>query len=177
MSMEELRSIMPPPAHPNLGSTALDWAAVEQQLCPLPASYKEFVETYGLGKIDDFLIVYSPTAADRYLNLLTRGAIDLDALRELKSKHGDREVPYPLFPEPGGLLPFAIDENGDGLYWITEGAPDSWPVVVNEGRAPEYERFNVDLTGFLAGILSRSIRCNVFPNDFPGDSPRFTALR
>src|SRR5579863_5757225 len=141
MSFDALRRIMPPPANPSLGGTLPAWPAIEKQLGPLPGEYKEFIETYGLGKIDDFVILYSPNAADRYLNLLTRGPIDLDALRELKTKHGDREVPYPLYPDPNGLLPFGIDENGDGLYWLTEGDPDRWPIVVNEGRAPEYQRF------------------------------------
>jgi hypothetical protein len=176
MSLAALRRIMPPPASPSLGDKLPDWLAIEKQLCPLPAEYKAFIETYGLGKIDDFLILYSPHATDRYLNLLTRGPIDLDALRELKTKHGDREVPYPLFPDPNGLLPFGIDENGDGLYWLMEGTPDQWPVVVNEGRAPEYQTFNVPLTDFLTGILTKTLRCRIFPNDFPSPEPRFTPL-
>ena len=177
MNIDILRRTLAPPTKPNVGTNPPDWSLIEKQLCPLPETYKEFIDTYGLGKIDDFLIVYSPTASDTYLNLLARGTLDLEALRELKSKHGEREVPYRLFPEPGGLLPFGIDENGDGLYWLTEGPPERWSIVVNEGRAPEYQRFDMNLPEFLAAILARSIRCPIFPRDFPSDAPAFTPIR
>jgi hypothetical protein len=176
LSIDLLQRILPRPVSPSPAASRPDWQAIEKQLCPLPESYKEFIDHYGLGRIDRFLIVYSPTATDKYLNLSARGQIDLDALRELRSKHGAREVPYALYPEPNGLLPFGIDENGDGLYWLTEGPPDQWPIVVNEGRAPEYVRFDATLTEFLAGILSRTLHCEIFPDDFPSDAPTFTPL-
>jgi hypothetical protein len=99
--------------------------------------------------------------------------MDLAALRELKGMPGIRHVPYPLFPEPGGLLPFGIDDNGDGLYWLTTGEPDQWSIVVNESRAPEYEQFDMSVTEFLQEVLSRKTICEIFPSDFPLEEPDF----
>lgn len=39
------------------------------------------------------------------------------------------KCPYPFYPEPGGLLPWAGTDNGDRVCWLTEGQPDGWTVV------------------------------------------------
>jgi hypothetical protein len=176
MSIERLPQLLPPPTNPTGSGNHGDWEAVEAGLTPLPRDYKEFVDTYGLGRIDGFVLIYSPFAQSPSANLLARGRQDLAALTELRNKYGKSEVPYALFPEQGGLLPFGTDDNGDGLYWLTEGDPDEWAVVVNEGRAPEYERFDMPMTGFLALILSKTIKCGIFPADFPDPRPAFSPL-
>ncbi len=38
-------------------------------------------------------------------------------------------VPYPVFPQPGGLLPFGTLGDVDILNWRTAGDPDQWPFV------------------------------------------------
>ncbi len=64
------------------------------------------------------------------------------------------DFPYPLYPEPHGLLEWANTGDGDGLYWLTLGEPDSWPVVVwniREG-ARRYDTGAVELLlGYLSG--------------------------
>ena len=37
-----------------------------------------------------------------------------------------------------GLLPWGYTDNCDELYWLTDGEPDGWKIVVHESRAPEY---------------------------------------
>ena len=43
-------------------------------------------------------------------------------------------VPYPIYPDQPGLLPWGNDENGNDYYWLTEGAPDTWRVLSDEVR-------------------------------------------
>src|SRR5258708_11837030 len=43
---------------------------------------------------------------------------------------------YPLFPEPGGQLPWASTGDGDQLCWLTGGEPDNWPAVEWNIRDP-----------------------------------------
>lgn len=38
-------------------------------------------------------------------------------------------LPWPIYPEPGGLFPWAVTDNGGTLYWLTEGEPDGWPTL------------------------------------------------
>jgi hypothetical protein len=173
-SLERLLSVLPPPAHPAEVSRRDDWKAVEAEMgTTLPDDHKEFIGTYGTGRIDGFLWVFNPFSENENLNLITAGKVRLDALRELRDEFGE-EVPYKLFPEDGGLLPFAATDNGDVLYWKTSGSPDDWTNVVNESRGPDYEEHQVGVVNFLYGILTREIICSIFPPDFPADSHSFT---
>jgi hypothetical protein len=131
----------------------------------LPTDYKYFINTYGTGRICDFLYVFNPFSANRYVSLVRQMAMQLGALRGIKDEFGLDVVPYPLYFEPGGLLPCGLTDNGDGLYWLTSGEnPDKWTVVVGEARGPDWEEYSTDLTGFLAKLLSGELRSNIFPN-------------
>ena len=74
-------------------------------------------------------------------------------------------MPYPLSPEPGGLYPWGSTDNGDWLYWLTNGEPDSWRVIgfSNSGWA----EFSGTMTEFLVAVLSRQIQFDLFPDEFP----------
>ena len=40
-------------------------------------------------------------------------------------------VPYPVYPEPGGLLPWGGIRDGGYAFWLTgPGEPVGWPVVL-----------------------------------------------
>jgi hypothetical protein len=142
----------------------------------LPSDYKAFIERYGSGTIDHFLWVLNPFSANKNANLLEQRESILNAVRELKKDWPDQH-PYNLFPEPSGLLPFGGSDNGDMVFWLTDGEPDEWRVVVNAARDPEYDRFDCNMTDFLAGILTRRIRSIVFPDGFPSPQPVFDPVK
>jgi hypothetical protein len=113
------------------------WAAIEGELgLRLPGSYKALVERFGASSWRDFLHVLSPF--DQRLELRRRGGRALEADRAVRREF-PAHYPLPLFPEPGGLLPWAVSDNGDVLYFITAGTPDQWPTVIKGARAPEFE--------------------------------------
>lgn len=59
---------MPPPGGHE--PEHFDWSRIEDDLgLRLPGDYKRFLEKYGLGKIDNFMIVFHPTTPNRHLNL------------------------------------------------------------------------------------------------------------
>ncbi|MFJ8478366.1 hypothetical protein [Kitasatospora sp. NPDC094011] len=65
--------------------------------------------------------------------------------------------PYPVYPEPGGLLYWASNYNGDHCFWLTEGDdPDRWPVVVwLRGEFPDgWHRYDMGMARFLLLALS-----------------------
>lgn len=160
-TLEQLMRIMPAPK--TAIATSGDWEAVASKLgTNLPSDYVAFITRYGTGRVSGFLWVYNPFEENVHLNLLSRYRIILDGDREIRESFPD-DVPEPLFPEPGGLLPWAGTDNGDQLYWCTKGAPDSWSVVVWESRGPEYESYSVSMTGFLCAWLRGEIQVPVFP--------------
>ncbi|MCX4862153.1 hypothetical protein OG426_10460 [Streptomyces canus] len=60
----------------------------------------------------------------------------------------------PLFPEPGGWLPWGFTTGGDGLYWVTsEGAPDRWTVAGRPSRGPDLAFFDGGFTAFLHTVV------------------------
>lgn len=159
MTIADLLNVMPAPVQPEEASG--DWGAVETSLgTGLPQDYRYFVETYGTGQIDDFLGVLNPFSAGPFYNLLSAGRAHLDGLIQLRSELGTF-LPYPLFPEVGGLLPIAITDNGDTIHWLTNGPPDEWTIVVEDSRAPECEAydmsFNQFLTAWIGGLISSDI--------------------
>jgi hypothetical protein len=165
-----LTRTMGPPAKP-IG-LPIDWLAIEGRLgfAP-PDDYKRFADTFGRGIIDDFLWVYFPDDHP-YVGLEAGGRRALEALDEL-SRGGTERVPYPLFPLPGGILPWGGTDNGDVCYWRCAGPADSWTVVVNEARGPRWYEYCGGLAAFLQEVLSGSIRVSVFPEDFPSSNPHF----
>ncbi len=72
---------------------------------------------------------------------------------EARAITGDTaRFPYPVWPPIGGMLPWAASNEAGALMWLTEGEPDSWPVV--DGYPNEDERLHPGpMTRLLAGWL------------------------
>lgn len=56
----------------------------------------------------------------------------------------------PLFPEPGGWLPWGFTTGGDGLYWVTAGDDlDRGTVAGRPSRGADTARFDGGFAVFL----------------------------
>jgi hypothetical protein len=165
-SFARLCQAVPPPVHPSEAGSTQAFARVEDRLdLELPDAYKQLVTAYGTGSWRGFLWVLNPFSANRSLNLLDQAVRQLDAERVIRRKWPD-QVPFPLYPEPGGLFPWGMTDNGDRLYWLTEGLPDSWPTIVFESRGPRFDRHERTCCDLLLGWLVGRIKILVFPEDF-----------
>ena len=135
--LSELVLLMPPPNGHE--PERFDWSRIEEDLgVQLPTDYKRFLELYGMEEIDNVIYPFHPTTQNPLINLKNQIVENLWALRELRD--GGEHVPFPIFPEPRGVVPWSRTANGDVCYWLTdEPDPDNWIVVINEGRAPEWE--------------------------------------
>lgn len=169
--MKSLVELLRPPNSPVETLKDQDWAAIERRIGHLPEDYRAFLQTFGTGCINDFVWIFNPLAGNTFLNLFTQGDAILNALRELRN--AGESIPFGLYPEGGGLLPFGKTDNGDTLFWLTEGDPIRWPIVVNASRDPTFETFKCSLTTFLVEILTQKIHCSVFPQDFPSGAANF----
>jgi hypothetical protein len=175
--LERLLRLLPPPADPVEPARPDGWAAVERALgTGLPGDFKAFTQRYGSGTVDDFLYLFNPFAAGKDGNLVAEKDRVLAAYRQTRARFPDR-LPLPPFPEPGGVLPLGRTDNGDELYWVTDGDPDGWPVALVESRATLQEVHQVPVTGFLAALAANQLVSRILPEDVLGrPSHRFTPL-
>jgi hypothetical protein len=153
-----------------------DWPEVQERIgSVLPRDYKDFINSYGSVYVNRFLQVHNPFSERPFVNLYRQVARTLSAWRELKTGHGSALCPYPLWFEPGGLLPWGLSDNGDGLFWLTEGHPDQWTVVLNERGGDGFEVFGGSMVEFLIAFLTRSLDERFFGGQF-NDAPMIEPL-
>jgi hypothetical protein len=175
--VERLRQLLPPPADPVEPGRPEGWAEVEAALrTGLPSDFKAFTELYGSGTVDDFLYLFNPFAAGPDGNLLAEKDRVLAGYRQTRARFPER-LPMPPFPEPGGVLPLGRTDNGDELYWVTQGDPDGWPVALLESRAARQEVHPMPVTEFLAALAANQLTSRILPGDLIGrPSHQFTPL-
>ena len=175
--LDRLQQLLPPPADPVEPARPDGWAAVERSLgTGLPGDFKAFTERYGSGMVDDFLYLFNPFVAGQDGNLVVEKDRVLAAYRQTRARFPNR-LALPPFPEPGGVLPLGRTDNGDELYWVTDGDPDRWPVALVESRAALQELHQVPVTGFLVALVANQLTSRILPEDVLGrPSHRFTPL-
>jgi hypothetical protein len=140
--LDELTSLVPPPDDP---PPPVDWDAAHAALgVELPLDYRALAERYGGGSIAGLRLLV-PGHPNRYVDLVRQVEPQRWALRELIEQ--GIEQPYP----PERLLPWGIDDAGNCVWWLME---DDWPVVANEARGEDWQRYDGGAVAFLAGILS-----------------------
>jgi len=159
MSIDMLMQVIPPPLEPT-GAFLGPWAPVEAELgIPLPPDYKDLVRVYGSGHYMEFFGVGVP----RSPNPNTR--LEMKVPRACATFFDRDELPYPLWPDPQGLVPFGSTDNGDFLFWLPRGAPEKWGVVVWDRGLWTFESFDCDITSFIAGVATGEIIPEAFPED------------
>src|ERR1700754_3727709 len=124
------RLIGPPVATPR----AVDWARVADEYgLVFPADYRAFVECYPPIEFYEFLFLYHPTALDWNLFDVLEPQLEqaTEFLRRTRRSAGGYDprtgntippgpaVDYPLYPHPGGLLPWGVTVNNQKCLWLT----------------------------------------------------------
>lgn len=175
-AFEKLRELVPPPAEPYEAQG--DWDAVEAQVgSPLPEDYKAFVSAYGTGVVSKLFYTYNPFAKNRNLNLLAYGERIVDAYRTMVRHEHPLEIPYPVYPEPGGLLPWGRTENTFDLFWVARGEPDQWFVFCCNARDDEWFAFEGESAcSFMEGLISKRIRSAAFRRRWFSRKPGFRTI-
>ena len=152
MAIEELLRVVRPPEHPLEPGDLERWRGVEQELdTPLPRDYLDFCVHYGTGYFDAAgpLYLFNPFGAD-FLADVRRGCDFLRRFRGLLGRYG---VPYGVFPDNPGWLPFGEDEDGNRWCWVTEGQPSEWPILLVSKLCTNFQQVSLPLTSFLAGLF------------------------
>jgi SMI1-KNR4 cell-wall len=183
--LDELLRVLPPPKRP-LDQRG-DWASVEAALgLRLPSDYKEFISVYGSGRIGTSLVIANPFHWLRHGQSVRATWSDWAKFYPDIAEYGE-VIPYPVYPQPGGLLPFGEFGDVNILNWLTVGEPDLWPFLYYDRDQGFFEIKGLGAVEFiLEAVTQRSplmIRTNdesAFepPCDFEADPahPRFVRL-
>lgn len=122
--LKSLSELVPPPASPVSADSG--WQEVETKLgVELPSDYKAFVSIYGSGSLQSF--VHIVNYSDDRLSSEELISVVFSQLESYMDAGKCEE--FKAFPEEGGLLPFASTDDGNYLFWKTEGKPQQWAVV------------------------------------------------
>ena len=155
MAIEDLVKVVPPPSNPLDAGSVAARAVIEGRLgFALPNDLYDFVSRYGTGAFSDTLTIHNPFAPN-YFEVLDEVST---CYRELKRSEGDTVIPYHVYPASPGLLLCGSEVNGHIIFWLTEGQPDQWPLILMAVDF-QFERRDVSLTAFLAQVQSGQTGC------------------
>jgi hypothetical protein len=161
----ELQIILPPPSHPHNNSG--DWALAERDLgLRLPEDFKQFTSLYGTVKICNYLWVYNPFAYASHYRSFRDFMIALNASYE-EAPHGREHIPFPVYPESGGLFPVIGTDNSDIISWIPEGEPDTWRLFAWFYPGNETVIMESTVTQCLLDLLT--LKSPLLPEHIPDD--------
>ena len=163
-AFEDLIRLSPRPTRPVDANGSWDACEAAIGTC-LPTDFKQLINAYGSGQWGGFLAPVSPfsfAAPAEY-----REWIDFYLEAERESREcAPTDFPGPIYPEPGGRLPWAVTDNGDVLWWQTSGPADSRRVIVWGSRVPDHETFEVTSTEFLFRWLTGRLSVAVITDRF-----------
>jgi hypothetical protein len=173
-ALKRLVKMVPPPAAPFEAGAAADFARVEAELgLELPEDYKRLVLTYGSGQWQEFWVVLNPFTANEHISLLVQCQNRrpkkwsmLDAERGVRAVEGAK-YSHPIYPEAGGIVPWAKTDNGGRFFWLTSGAPSNWATVYYPGRSPDFKVYEMSCTELLYGAVSGKVP--IFREPFDDD--------
>jgi hypothetical protein len=159
--LEALSLLVPPPEVPYLGGGT--WEKLFEELgTRLPAEYMALMDRYGAGCWSKWLNFVTPLRTNGR-GFAYHAAEVLDGYRSLRAGFPEYH-PLPVWPEPGGFLPFASSIDGDQLGWLTEGDPDSWPLIISPRHADQ----GPPLPGNLTDTLLEWLRGRFASEGIPG---------
>lgn len=138
-------------------ATEYDWDVIERSLgqLRLPSDYKASVEVFPKGKFSELISVIRPgdmnKSPSEYLGYYST---QLEDMRNWREK-GHGEFPYPIFPEPEGLLPWGVGPRGELCFWLTNSTnPEDWPVVTADVDFVSWKIFEGTMCQFLVNLVS-----------------------
>ncbi|GAA1254156.1 hypothetical protein GCM10009665_50980 [Kitasatospora nipponensis] len=141
------------PPHPGAGD-AVDWdRAAEQWGGALPADYREFIDHYGAGSVNNLFHLALPLAgAAEPLGPLTFARLVEDAYYLLEPAQ-DGEPAANL----GGRIPWALDICGCQAFWEnSDPDPERWTVLVLD-RHGVWTPYPCGMADFVLGSLQRRL--------------------
>lgn len=166
MPIQDLLAVCSPPARVVDRPSLEQWAALEQQVGrALPPDYKALLDLFGSGAFGsyeeggaffDLIFTLSPGCTRDDLDAFAL-MLDLSEVIAEMKRQWPGDVPYPVWPEPGGLLYLGGTTTTHCIYWRTDGPPDTWTVAICDRPCEAWFHWEGDLTSFLAAMVTRRV--------------------
>ncbi|MGW6442937.1 SMI1/KNR4 family protein [Lentzea sp. NPDC055074] len=109
----------------------LDWKRVEREFgVRFPSDYRALMERFPSGCFRESVEVQNPVEnAEELAHYRDRNAWQTETYADESNGYLD-EVPYRMFPEPGGLFLWGHNDAAGTFWWITDSDdPDTWRVA------------------------------------------------
>jgi len=165
-SFDRLVHLLPPPSGEVAG---VPWRRSRPEIgVEFPADFREFADRYGGGSMvresdgTASLSVYGlysgePTwGGETGFRAFMANQVDdiYESFADTPDDFWDGPS-YPVHPDPGGLLAWGDNQDGDVFFWLTEDPdPDRWPVVMLARGPAVMMRFESGMVEFLVSVLS-----------------------
>lgn len=148
--LDTLRSLMPPTAECDI---SVDWDRMSESWGKeFPPDYRQFIELYGAGTIQDYLVIVDPEAKgtqpkSEFGGMLHETANAENAWAEVRKS-----------PELAGaspdLIAWGADASADLLCWdASSDDPRTWPVLVYDRDESLWSRYDCGVVEFIARVL------------------------
>lgn len=149
---------------------SFDWPAIERGLgLTLPAAYKEVAERFPDGRFQGFLRPIRPgDVGEPETDFLGYYRHRLDDMRRWREDEPQR-FPHPLYPEPGGLLPWAVTHRADLFFWRT----DTWSIVASDSEFEVWEDVPGTVCDLLTAVLTGTYDASRYGVDLSARAPWF----
>ncbi|KUM76303.1 SMI1/KNR4 family protein [Streptomyces sp. ISL-22] len=147
-ALEELRQLMPPGASSN---ASVDWARMRESWGKdFPSDYRQFLDLYGFGGIQNYLSVLQPEpkgVESKTSDMRNETEMAEDAW-SLVRKSPELAEASPVLIAWGG------DASADLLCWdASDEDPDRWPVLVYKRGEGLWRRYDCGMVQFLVRVL------------------------
>lgn len=141
-----------------------------------PSDFVNFGRLYGSGTIDTKYSweIWSPFRRT-YPLIVMEFARTWNIFREAMEVN---DVPFGIFPEEGGILPFAKTPDGNWVCWRTLGDSEEWGVVdLGQYETGSFEELSVNFSGYFVSVLTRRIVLKRHKNGSDWDFQHHIAFR
>lgn len=141
----------------------------------LPDDYKQLAEIFPDGRFRGFVRINRPGdhghSRDVFLGSYGYWLGTMRSWRKGRSE----PLPYPIYPEPGGLLPWGEAGRGKAFWLTTAQDPGVWPVIVVDDDFTHWERFDETMCEFLLQVVTARLDARKFGVKLTGQ-PVFRAF-
>ena len=172
--IDELKEVIPFPVSPCGSMDDVQWLQIFGGLgTRLPLDYVSMRKAFGEGYF--FSISHKWSASLEFYDLRPQTAPNqfsafgrLNELR-IKKEKSPKSIPFPLYYDPKGLLPWGRLSNDADICWRVSGhLVDDWTTVVIRPASKEHEVFEMSAVQFLARVLNGKVVSSILPTGFPG---------
>ncbi|WP_406279546.1 SMI1/KNR4 family protein [Embleya sp. NBC_00896] len=153
-----------------------DWREFEENFrISLPWDYKDFISSYGPGRVRNNVIFFHPKSPMESGSLSLEREIQRTAKSYLDTRSIDPSlVPWPIYPEPSWVVPIARESRGSQFLLrrsLVEGGSYSLIFDWHFG----WDEYQMSFTDFMIKGLSATLDPPVFPAE-DGEYPAFVSV-